>query len=218
MRHLTLEQLVDLVDDARIEPSMPHLQSCEACRAKLAEMRATLSAASEVEVPEPSPLFWDHLSARVQAAVEAERAGGTSMFGRWASWRAVPWRVGPLWVGGLAVVVVAVVIMTGGRVSKPPAPSGGIAVVAESQAELPALADDVSLSLVADLVTDLDWDSAVEAGLTTHIGVDDDVVTGLSDGERRELHALLRMELGEEKDKGQSQEKYKVQSRKYKVS
>ena len=218
MRHLTAEQLVDLVEDARTEPSMPHLQSCEACRVKLAEMRATLSAASEVDVPEPSPLFWDHLSARVQAAVEAERAQGTLMFGRWASWRVERWRVGPLWVGGLAVVLLAVGIMTGGRVSRPAAPSGRIAIVADSQAELPALADDVSLSLVADLVTDLDWDAAVEAGLTTHIGVDDDVVTGLSDGERRELHELLRLELGEEQDKGQSQEKYKVQSRKYKVS
>jgi hypothetical protein len=42
----------------------------------------------------------------------------------------------------------------------------------------------------------LDWDAAVEAGLTTHLGVDDDAVTQLTDGERRELHQLLRMELG----------------------
>jgi hypothetical protein len=191
MRHLTSEHLVDLAEGARTELSMPHLQSCEACRTKLAELRATLSAAEEVGVPEPSPLFWDHFSARVHDAVEAERAHGTPAFGRWWSWRILPF-----WVGSLAIVVLAVAIMTRGRVSEPPARAGSIAVVAESQAEVPGMADDPSLSLVADLATDLDWDAAVEAGLTTHVGVDDDVVTQLSDGERRELHRLLRAELG----------------------
>ena len=61
---------------------------------------------------------------------------------------------------------------------------------------MPVIADDASLSLVADLVTGLDWDAAVEAGLTTDLGIADDVVTQLSDDERRELHQLLRMELG----------------------
>ena len=196
MRHLTSEQLVDLAEGARTEPSMPHLQSCEACRAKLAVLRATLSAAREVDVPEPSPLFWDHFSARVHEAVEAERAHPTSTFGRWWSGRTGPFWVGPLWVGSLAAVVLAIAIMTRGRVSESPTPAGSIAVVAEPQAEVPDIADDPSLSLVADLVTDLDWDAPVEAGLTTHLGVDDDVVTQLSDGERRELHRLLRAELG----------------------
>lgn len=191
MRHLTSEQLVDLAEGVRAELSMPHLQSCEACRSKLAGLRATLAAAGEVDVPEPSPLFWDHLSARVHRAVEAERAHGTPTFGRWWSWRTAP-----LWVGSLAVVVLAVAFATRGRVSEAPAPAGAIAVVVESHAEVPDIADDPSLSLVADLVTDLDWDAAVEAGLTTHLGVDDDVVTELSDGERRELHRLLRAELG----------------------
>jgi hypothetical protein len=191
MRHLTSEQLVDLAEGVRTEASMPHLQSCDACRAQLAELRATVSAAGEVDVPEPSPLFWDHFSARVHHAVEAERVHGTPTVGRWWSWRAVPF-----WIGSVAVVVLAVAIATRGRVSEAPAPAGSIAVVAEPQAEVPDIADDPSLSLVADLVTDLDWDAAVEAGLTTHLGVDDDVVTQLSDGERRELHRLLRAELG----------------------
>jgi hypothetical protein len=195
MRHLTSEQLVDLAEGTIPEPSMPHLQSCEGCQAKLAELRATLAAAREVDVPEPSPLFWDHFSARVHEAVEAERDHATPTSGRWWSWRAIPSWVGPLWVGSLAAVVLAVAIMTG-RVSESPTPAGSIAVVAESTAEAPGIADDPSLSFVADLVTDLDWDAAVEAGLTTHLGVDDDVVTQLSDGERRELHRLLRAELG----------------------
>ena len=204
MRHLTSEQLVDVAEGVRTEPSMPHLQSCEACRTKLAELRTTLSAAGEVDVPEPSPLFWDHFSARVHEAVEAERANRTFAFGRWSSWRTLP-----LWLGSLAAVILAIVIVTRGRVSEAPAPPGPVGVVVESQAEAPASVDDASLSLVADLVTDLDWDGAVEAGLTPHLGSADDVLTELNDDERRELNQLLRVELDE---------KYKVQSRKYKVS
>jgi hypothetical protein len=209
MRHLTSEQLVDLAEGVRTEPSMPHLQSCEACRTKLAELRTTLSAAGAVDVPEPSPLFWDHFSARVHDAVEAERASGAVAFGRRPSWRAVlwrlglwrvgPWRVGPLWIGSLAAVMLAVVLMTRGRVSDTPVPPRTPAIVAESQAEAAVVADDASLSLVADLVTDLDWDAAVEAGLT--VGIADDVVMQLNDDERRELNQLLRVELGEEKYK-----------------
>jgi hypothetical protein len=176
-------------------------------------LRTTLSAAGEVDVPEPSPLFWDHFAARVHDAVEAERVNRAFAFGRWLSWRPVswriaPWRSGPLWIGGLAAIMLAVVIMTRVRVSETPVPPDTVAVVAESQAEVAAVADDASLSLVADLVTDLDWDAAVEAGLT--VGIADDVVTQLTDDERRELNHLLRQELGEEK--------YKVQSSKYKVS
>ena len=171
MRHLTSDQLVDLAEGVRTEPSMPHLQSCEACRVKLAELRATLSAAAEVDVPEPSPLFWDHFSARVHEAVEAERASaGVAWFRHWLSWPGVP-----LWAGSLAVVVLAVVVMTRGSVSETPAPRGSVDVVAESPPEVPVLADDASLSLVADLVTGLDWDAAVEAGLTTDLGIADDV-------------------------------------------
>ncbi len=52
--------------------------------------------------------------------------------------------------------------------------------------------DDPSLTLLADLTSDLDWDTASEAGLAPPTGAVDDVVTSLSGGERRELHRLLQ--------------------------
>jgi hypothetical protein len=55
--------------------------------------------------------------------------------------------------------------------------------------------DDPSLSLVLDLAGELDWDQAREAGLTTHVGVDDDALAQLSDAERVELQKLLKGEL-----------------------
>ena len=74
-RHLSPDHLIDLAEGTRPESSAPHLESCEACRRQLADMRAMMSAASEVAVPEPSPLFWDHLSERVRQAVALEAAG-----------------------------------------------------------------------------------------------------------------------------------------------
>src|SRR5438132_12929430 len=70
--HLTPDDLVDLADGTRPESSAPHLASCATCRAQLNEMRAMMSAVADVDVPEPSPLFWNHFSQRVHEAVAAE--------------------------------------------------------------------------------------------------------------------------------------------------
>src|SRR5438445_3838913 len=85
--HLTPDDLVDLADGTRPESSAPHLASCATCRAQLNEMRAMMSAAADVDVPEPSPLFWDHFSQRVHDAVEtdARLKGSRSFIARWRS-------------------------------------------------------------------------------------------------------------------------------------
>jgi hypothetical protein len=72
--HLQPDDLVDLAEGTRPEASAPHLASCAECRRQLADMRAMMSAAADVDVPEPSPLFWDHLSARVSESVSGEGA------------------------------------------------------------------------------------------------------------------------------------------------
>jgi hypothetical protein len=202
MGHLTPEQLIDLAEGARPESSAPHLRSCERCMAKLAELQATLSAAASVEVPEPSPLFWDHFSARVHEAVEAEAATGGSAVGRW-SWL----RVSPIRVGTFAVVALALALaMRTGRPEAPvSAPASSTATLAEPLGSaLPGgalsggaftVTDDPSLLFVEDLAADLDWDAASEAGLTTHVGVDNDAVADLTDSERQVLDQLLKGEL-----------------------
>ena len=55
--------------------------------------------------------------------------------------------------------------------------------------------EDPSLSLVADLAADLDWETALEAGLITQVGVDDDALSQLTSVERGELRQLLQGEL-----------------------
>jgi hypothetical protein len=204
MAHLTADQLIDVAEGAELQSSASHLQMCDTCRDQLAALRATMSVVAGIEVPEPSPLFWDHLSARVRDAVEADHASPSSMLGgRLSIARAKVWSSGwswigarPVWVTALGVLVAVVsLVVTMKQPSTVPAPAASVAAIPESSNDLTAVADDPSLSLVADLAVDLDWESAREAGFTTHVGVDDDAVNQLTDGERRELRLLLQGEL-----------------------
>ena len=105
MAHLTPEELLDLAEGTRSGEMFPHVASCDVCRRELSELRATLAMTADVAVPEPSPLFWDHLSARVHEAVEAERrAEARTGPLSWPSWRiALPFGVAA--VLGIALVV-----------------------------------------------------------------------------------------------------------------
>jgi hypothetical protein len=195
MSHLTSAQLIDLAENNATglnEASLSHVRSCAACQRQLEDLQATLVALSEVPVPEPSPLYWEHFSARVRDAVANERVGNQTGFDGW-SWL----RAKTLWVAAASVAVLAVAVTL--RVDREPASTssiGGATVSIIEVAEPLEPGDDPSLSLVGDLAADLDWDAASEAGFTTHVGVDNDAVTQLSDGERQELHQLLKGELG----------------------
>jgi len=191
MRHLTEGELLDLAEGAQPEPLAGHLASCEACQRQLMDLRSAMTAAGAVDVPEPSPLFWQHLSARVREAVEAEgRPSGAGWRLRWASWRAI------VPIGALAMLALTAALMlrpahessTAGN-----APAGSeITDTAPDAGDLAQIVDDPSLTLLEDLTSDLDWDAASEAGLAPGTGAVDDVVTSLSSGERRELHRLLQ--------------------------
>ena len=196
---------MDIAEGVRDGSSVPHLLSCTACRRLLADLQGTMSEVGGLGIPEPSPLFWDHLSARVAAAVETERATASGI-GRWSRWSR--WSLSsrsslsslssarPIWAGTLALAVFAIALMrmawTPGT-AQPVAPLPAATVQAQMD-DLGAL-DDPSLSLVADLVADLNWEEAREAGLTTHVGADNDAVTQLTDAERHELHELLTGEM-----------------------
>lgn len=77
---------MDWLDGTLPAARAAHLERCPDCRARWEELRATFELASSVEVPEPSPLFWDRLSARVREAIdtEGERA---HLIGAIAWWR-----------------------------------------------------------------------------------------------------------------------------------
>ena len=195
--HLAPEELIDLAEGVRAEDAVPHLQSCEVCREQVVALRATMSAVGGspgINVPEPSPLFWDHLSRRVREAIAAEGTPGS----RFAGWRwetAVPasWRTWAM--AGVAAAVLISIYVTAPRTLKlaSGARDGGAAASAPLQPF--GAADDPSLALFADLTEQMDSAAITEAGWSSHAGAADEVVASLTDDERLELQRLLEEEL-----------------------
>jgi hypothetical protein len=185
MSHLTPDDLLDIAEGTRPESSAPHLAACASCRGKLANVREMM-AAVVVDVPEPSPLFWDHLSARVREATAAEAAGRSP----WWHVGPVSWRLAAVMSLAVAVVAVSLTMRMSSR-SEGTKASPAAAVPVEDIGVLP-LNDDPSLNLLGDLAGGLDWDAAAEAGLTMQVGAADHAVAELNAGERAELQRLLR--------------------------
>src|SRR5262245_60410455 len=102
MRHLDEAALVDAAESTHSE-YVAHLAECDRCRAQIEELRALIRVAEDAPVPEPSPLFWDHLSARVREAISEEPHNRTESFG-WAA-RLWNWQV-----LGFAVAVAAIIV------------------------------------------------------------------------------------------------------------
>jgi anti-sigma-K factor RskA len=189
MKHLSPEELLDIADGTADAP--PHLAACEACLAQLADLRHVMSSVVDVDVPEPSPLFWDHLSARVSSAIAAEEAPGRGRF----SW----WRIAAPVAAIVAVAAIVVAVSVARRGEAPPAaqPSPVAAAADSGSHDRVLLADpddSASLAFVVDLANDMDMDTAEIAGLTTSDAADH-AVSHLSDDELRTLAQLLKEQL-----------------------
>lgn len=177
MTHLTSDELVDALDGALAPPRQTHLDACQPCQQQLAELEAVLGEATAVTVPEPSPLYWEHLSARVRTTIDAEPV----ITGGWSSW--LRWPVlAP--VAALALIVTTLMV----AVPRHAAVSPEVAIQEQD-------AGDTSFAIVADLVGDMDWDTAMSAGLMVEPGAADRAMLELTVAEQQELTRLLRAEL-----------------------
>jgi len=199
MRHLTNEELLDLAErdatPAVVERANTHLASCARCAGELDRVRAVLSIARDplsADVPEPSPLFWEHFSARVSDAVASDSTARTP---RWfnAAWG---WRV-MVPVAGVIALIVAVSLRVGPAqpASQSAANTPGALEVTTPGAVDATAGDDSALALLTDLAGDFEWDDAADAGLMTRSGAIDRAMAELSADERVELHRLLNEEL-----------------------
>jgi anti-sigma-K factor RskA len=185
MAHLTAEQMLDIAEGTRPAAEFPHVSSCAACAARVEEISRTIALAAEVDVPEPSPLFWDHLSGRIRNRVAQDAAPSDSWW---------PTLALPRWAA-VAVAAAVFVIVVGVAVRRPASvPETPAAVVVSEPAVVESLAaidQDPALALLADLSTELDWDAASEAGLVPARGVVDNVLAALTGEERHELQRIL---------------------------
>ena len=190
MKHLTSQEFVEVIEGRLGASRRAHVDDCDACRQEIADLRAITAAVSAGAVlPEPSPLFWDHLSARVHEAVDAEavpaRAWTQSHWGRLAG------------VGAALASVALVVALRVAWVDRDARVQTGV------HADLASVApDDVDAASIgqgwefvmqlasAVSVEDMDqWSSA-----TPH--ATSDMVEALSPAERAEFVKLVRARMG----------------------
>lgn len=188
MTHLTSEQLIDALEGRepfthRSLGEGGHLATCEHCQVELASLSSVLAEAKQSSVPEPSPLFWQHFSKRVRTAIDDEAVTGN----KWPSW--LRWQVlVPL--GAVAMIVLSLMIALP---KQDPARSNAFALDALRAAD--AIQAPDSWVMLANLVGDIDLDTALAAGVVVEPGDAEEAVLQLTSEEQQELTRLLKTEL-----------------------
>ena len=86
MTHLTPDEFVDAADGTLETGRLRHVEQCERCRQRLETLVEALQMGAAGPVPEPSPLFWEHFSARVRNAIAAEPAPPQTWWPGWLRW------------------------------------------------------------------------------------------------------------------------------------
>lgn len=188
--HLSPQESVNALDDVLPQNRQSHLDSCRSCRTHVDELRAMMTTVSEGEdVPEPSPLFWDHFQARVQTAVQAEmvRPARVSWWSMVAS------------VRGAVAAAATVAVVTIAVARYPEAPVTPVAPMEDAQV---AVADD-SLALetaewafVSGMMDSFEPNDVREVLAPSALAVDN-AFASLTSGEREAFAKLLSAELAQ---------------------
>ena len=195
MSHLSPSELVDLVEGELPAARTAHANGCEACRAQAAVVRDALRlAAAAPDVPEPSPLFWDHLSARVRDGIAAAPPRATFGFG-WRGFQPIAA------VLALAVVIFSVTLVT--RDSRRAVTRGAVVMapglVPGEAGQNPDPTLDANhaeaWAVLTAAAADLELDEAHAAGMAVQPAAVDRAVQGLNAAELTELGRLLQSEL-----------------------
>lgn len=193
MNHLSPAEFVDAADGVLPAPRLAHLERCAQCATEVAAVRSAIDVAREPGIPEPSPLYWSHMAARIR-----EQVAGETIVPAWrASWLRA-FSLGGLVPIASAVVVVAAVFVSGlmTRPGRFPAAESTTAIVGAASADAGVELDD---SEVWDLLTSAAADTPIEdahaAGMSVGTGAVDRAVQRLSPDELHELERLLQTEL-----------------------
>jgi hypothetical protein len=198
--HLSPAEFVDLTEETLAPDRAAHVESCAACREQAGTLRGILRETLPADVPEPSPLFWEHMAARVRREVAAEGVAGRGGWMGSGSRRLVP-------LAAAAAVVIAAcsgallmravqtrdvprVVAAGAPLVPPagPARDGRPETTPDPEnAEVWAV-----LTAAASTVA---FDEAHDAGMHVHPGTIDHAVQDQSSAELTELGRLLQDEL-----------------------
>ena len=184
--HLRHEEFVDALEHTLDAARQAHLDGCEQCRAAIGELDGILKDARSVDLPEPSPLFWDHFSNRVREATALETMTVERPWWHPRQW----WQPVGILASALAAAVL-VIILRPGHASAP---------VAGGPGEVEAFVtppDDGSWGLVIGLASDLDAKDVREVAKPRE-GTADAMIAELSPAQRRALAQLIKDEIGEQ--------------------
>jgi hypothetical protein len=185
MKHLSDEALVELLEGGTA--GLDHVETCVMCRGRVQTMRQMIGLLRDDRVPEPSPLFWAHLSERIRRAVAENPVPARD----W--WTEPRWS----WALAAAAAVVIVVLIVGPRRTTPASNTAANQSIAASATDVSwaVAAADESWQIVEGVSDDLDLDAAPEAGIFVRPGSIDRELLMLSDQERSDLARVIQAEL-----------------------
>jgi hypothetical protein len=190
-QHLSPREFVDALDGTLATDRLDHLEACDVCRREVPDLGALVADARGArEVPEPSPLFWDHFSRRVSAATSADAVPARG----W--WHAGVWR--PLLALGALAGAVALVVSV---LPRTPAESSGAppaAVLADQSADASSEVgiDEDALNLVTLMASDLSFEELQQEARPT-AGATAAVIDQLTPAQRAEFIRLIKIGMGD---------------------
>ncbi|MEO8483959.1 MAG: hypothetical protein ABI634_17240 [Acidobacteriota bacterium] len=182
--HFSPEDQLAALDGTLPAERLAHASECASCQAALARTRSIVEAVRSDDVPEPSPLFWNHFSARVRAATSAEASAPAWRFG-WRMWVTI----------GSAAAAFAMVLMVRAVPGVPAAPTSPATevAVAGSPATPADTADAEPFAAVMQMASSLSSDDL--NGVMSATGGDTPLVEELSPAERAAFVRLLHAEM-----------------------
>jgi hypothetical protein len=191
--HLSEIEAIDAAEGALTGERAAHAASCEQCRLVVERLSATLHEARALDVPEPSPIFWNAFSARVLDAVEETSAPPSSR----PSWRFLAWRPALAAAAVLfLIVIVAIPIVRRPQVEVRRDESARLAVPSALE-PAETIEADPEWMLLTGVADGIEWDTADAAGLGLRPGSAERAVEQLSREEQLELERLLRVEVSD---------------------
>jgi hypothetical protein len=192
MSHLSSEEFIDLLDGVLPGARAAHLETCRACRTEAQGLTGIVARTADVkDVPEPSPLFWAHLSSRVREGVAGPAA---------ETWRELIWRPGSAWAAAVASVVLVLLVSQSairgpGNSTRTLAPSGASTAHVLDSEPADDLDTDQAWAVVRTVADEAAGDATHEAGIATRPDAAERMTQELSSREKSELAQLLAGEL-----------------------
>jgi anti-sigma-K factor RskA len=183
--HLRQEEFIDAIEHTLNASRQAHLDGCGECRATVAELGGILKDAGSANMPEPSPLFWDHFSNRVREATALETMSVEQPWWHPRQW----WRPVAIVASAAAAAALVIVLRPASTPAPTPAPNEIAALVTPP--------DDGSWGLVIGLASDLDAKDVREVAKPRE-GTADAMIAELTPAQRRALAQLIKDEIGEQ--------------------